>query len=219
MGWLRKLFTKDKKMSLKEKSYEEIVEFLQDKDFQWLKGEQMGNIEKYKSVEADEATGMVFVNFRSGGRMNVELIQDYLDVFPSTGSNFDLQEFVEPTPVAITSTKKQQPINNSRSQAKNSVSSIELEDSPIYTLLKKQKPNWVSVNISLKLNLPTKNLYGILTSSFEDAETVVINYVTEGIDIDDIRAALSESILSYYDKKKTNMVSTEKHNHSDLDGE
>jgi hypothetical protein len=219
MGWLRKLFTKDKKMSLKEKSYEEIVEFLQDKDFQWLKGEQMGNIEKYKSVEADEATGMVFVNFRSGGRMNVELIQDYLDVFPSTGSNFDLQEFVEPTPVAITSTKKQQPINNSRSQAKNSVSSIELEDSPIYTLLKKQKPNWVSVNISLKLNLPTKNLYGILTSSFEDAETEVINYVTEGIDIEDIRAALSESILSYYDKKKTNMVSTEKHNHSDLDGE
>jgi hypothetical protein len=219
MGWIRKLFTKDKKMSLKEKSYEEIVEFLQDKDFQWLKGEQMGNIEKYKSVEADEATGMVFVNFRSGGRMNVELIQDYLDVFPSTGSNFDLQEFVEPTPVAITSTKKQQPINNSRSQAKNSVSSIELEDSPIYTLLKKQKPNWVSVNISLKLNLPTKNLYGILTSSFEDAETEVINYVTEGIDIEDIRAALSESILSYYDKKKTNMVSTEKHNHSDLDGE
>jgi hypothetical protein len=219
MGWLRKLFTKDKKMSLKEKSYEEIVEFLQDKDFQWLKGEQMGNIEKYKSVEADEATGMVFVNFRSGGRMNVELIQDYLDVFPSTGSNFDLQEFVEPTPSAITSTKKQQPINNSRSQAKNSVSSIELEDSPIYTLLKKQKPNWVSVNISLKLNLPTKNLYGILTSSFEDAETEVINYVTEGIDIEDIRAALSESILSYYDKKKTNMVSTEKHNHSDLDGE
>jgi hypothetical protein len=162
---------------------------------------------------------MVFVNFRSGGRMNVELIQDYLDVFPSTGSNFDLQEFVEPTPSAITSTKKQQPINNSRSQAKNSVSSIELEDSPIYTLLKKQKPNWVSVNISLKLNLPTKNLYGILTSSFEDAETEVINYVTEGIDIEDIRAALSESILSYYDKKKTNMVSTEKHNHSDLDGE
>ena len=60
------------------------------------------------------------------------------------------------------------------------------------------------MNISLKLNLPTKNLYGILTSSFEDAETEVINYVTEGIDIEDIRAALSESILSYYDKKKTN---------------
>ena len=219
MGWLRKLFTKDKKMSLKEKSYEEIVEFLQDKDFQWLKGEQMGNIEKYKSVEADEATGMIFVNFRSGGRMNVELIQDYLDVFPSTGSDFTLQEFIEPTPAAITSPKKQQPASGSRAQAKNSVSSIELEDSPIYTLLKKQKPNWVSVNISLNLNLPTKNLYGILTSSFEDAETEVINYVTEGIDIEDIRAALSESILSYYDKKKTNMVSTEKHNHSDLDGE
>ena len=140
MGWLRKLFTKDKKMSLKEKSYEEIVEFLQDKDFQWLKGEQMGNIEKYKSVEADEATGMIFVNFRSGGRMNVELIQDYLDVFPSTGSDFALQEFIAP-PASISTPQKRQPASGSRSQAKNSVSSIELEDSPIYTLLKKQKPN------------------------------------------------------------------------------
>jgi hypothetical protein len=75
--------------------------------------------------------------------------------------------------------------------------------------LKKQKNNWVNVNISLKLNLPSKNLYGVLTSSFEDADTEIVNFVTEGVDIDEIKAALGESILSYYDKKK-NLVSSDK---------
>jgi hypothetical protein len=213
MNWLKKLFIKEKKMSLKDKSYEELVIFLQDKDFQWLKGDQMGNIEKYKSIENDENTGMTFLNFRSGGRMNVELIQDYLDVYPATQTDLTLQQHDEV--VAVLPPKNQAPTQAVRAQSKNTVSSIELEESPIYTLLKKQKPNWVSVNISLKLNLPTKNLYGILTSSFEDAEGEVIDYVTEGIDIDDIRSALSDSILSYYDKKKTNMVNTEKQNQND----
>lgn len=213
MNWLRKLFIKEKKMSLKDKSYEELVEFLQDKDFQWLKGDLMGNIEKYKSIENDENTGMTFLNFRSGGRMNVELIQDYLDVYPAIQTDLTSQQNNEV--VLLSPSKNQVTPGLAKAQSKNTVSSIELEDSPIYTLLKKQKPNWVSVNISLKLNLPTKNLYGILTSSFEDAESEVIDYVTEGIDIDDIRSALSDSILSYYDKKKTNMVNTEKQGQND----
>ena len=217
MDWLRKLFAKGKKMSLKDKSYDELVEFLHNKDFQWLKGDQMGNIERYKGVEAD-STGMTFVSFQSGQRMNVELLNEYMDFFPASENDYGFQSEIP------TSTPKQIPQHGQQATPlkplqKNIVSSIELEDSPIYTLLKKQKPNWVAVNISLKLNLPTKNLYGILTSSFDDAETEVIDYVTEGIDIEDIRSALSESILSYYDKKKTNMVNTEKHNHTDSNGE
>lgn len=213
MDWLRKLFNKERKMSLKDKSVEELVIFLQDKDFQWLKGDLMGNIEKYKSIENDENTGMTFLNFRSGGRMNVELIQDYLDVYPATQTDLTSHQSDEIILISPSKNLAHSPVT--KAQTKNTVSSIELEESPIYTLLKKQKPNWVSVNISLKLNLPTKNLYGILTSSFDDAEGEVIDYVTEGIDIDDIRSALSDSILSYYDKKKTNMLNTEKQNQND----
>ena len=179
----------------------------------------MGNIERYKAVEADSGTGMTFVSFQSGGRMNVELLNEYLDVFPASKTDYGLQHDIPKPPAPKQITQQIQQETQLKSLTKNAVSSVELEDSPIYTLLKKQKPNWVAVNISLKLNLPTKNLYGILTSSFDEAETEVINYVTEGIDIEDIRSALSESILSYYDKKKTNMVNTEKHNHIDSDGE
>lgn len=216
MKWLEKLFRKKKEMSLKDKTLEEIEEFLQTKDFQWLKGDQMGNIERYKSIEKDEGTGMIFVNFASGGRMNVELIQDYMDIFPSQSVDY-LSQAVEIPKSPQLSQAQAQP-KQQTSKARNTVSAVELEDSPIYTLLKKQKPNWVNVSISLKLNLPTKNLHSVLTSSFEEAETEIVNYVTEGIDIEDIRAALADSILAYYDKKK-NVMSQEKTVGQNQDGE
>jgi hypothetical protein len=86
-----------------------------------------------------------------------------------------------------------------------------VEESPIYKLLKKQKPNWVNVNISLKLNLPTKSLYNVLVSSFEDADTEISNYVTEGVEIEDIRNAIAESIrTSFYETKKNSDLKTDK---------
>jgi hypothetical protein len=205
MKWLKQFFNKSKKMNWKEKSLEEIQEFFQTKDFQWLKGDQMGNIEKFKAIEKDESTGFTFICFRSGGRMNVDLVQEYMDVFPS--QNIDFASLASASPP-----QPKQPIGEKSTAVKsktNTVSSIQLSESPIYSLLKKQKNNWVNVNITLKLNLPSKNLYGVLTSSFEDADTEIINFVTEGVDIDDIKAALGESILSYYDKKK-NLVSSDK---------
>jgi len=205
MRWLQRLFSKSKKMNWKDKSLEEIQNFFQNKDFQWLKGDQMGNIEKFKSIEKDDSTGLIFISFRSGGRMNVELVEEYMDVFPS--QNIDFSAVATPNPQPSPQSKPDsstQPIKKS-----NSVSSIQLSESPIYSLLKKQKTNWVNVNITLKLNLPSKNLYGVLTTSFEEADREIVNFVTEGIDIDDIKSALGDSILSYYDKKK-NLVSSDK---------
>ncbi len=205
MGWLKRIFNKSKKMNWKDKSLEEIQNFFQTKDFQWLKGDQMGNIEKFKSIEKDESTGLIFISFRSGGRMNVELVQEYMDVFPS--QNIDFNAVATSNPHTPTQTKPD--ISSQPNKKTNSVSSVQLSESPIYSLLKKQKTNWVNVNITLKLNLPSKNLYGVLTTSFEEADREIVNFVTEGIDIDDIKSALGDSILAYYDKKK-NLVSSDK---------
>jgi transposase-like protein len=88
-------------------------------------------------------------------------------------------------------------------------------------LLKKQKENWVSVNITLKLNLPSKSLYNVLISSFDGAENEIIDYVTEGIDIEDIRAALGESISQHYEqsKKSTSQRIDKKESNIQEDGE
>jgi hypothetical protein len=201
MKWLKNIFSKKKKMNLQDKSIEELREDLSKMDYVWVKSDQMGNTEKYKDIEKDESTGMTFLTFNSGRRINLDLLNEYMDSFPA--SPVDFGKDIEPTSPdrinAIPST--QQDISPKRE--KNTVSSVQVEDSPIYTLLKKQKNNWVNVSISLKLNLPPKSLYSVLISSFDEAETEIVDYVTEGIDIEDIRAALGESILAYYDKNKS----------------
>ena len=183
-------------MDLKEKTLPEIKDELSKVDFQWIKGDKMGNVEKFDGVLQDEATGMTFVNFKGGGRINLELLEEYLDTFPATKVDFDDTQISPDVPVNVLPNEVQpQPASPKR----NTVSSVALEESPIYKLLKQQKENWVNVNISLKLNLPPKSLFNVLISSFDSANEEIINYVTEGIDIEDIRAALAESITSYYD--------------------
>ena len=48
------------------------------------------------------------------------------------------------------------------------------------------------------MNLPSKDLFGVLSSSFEDAEKEIINFVLDGVDIEDIKLALAESIKKNY---------------------
>lgn len=195
------IFNKKKnKMNFSEKTLEEIEIELKNLDFQWIKGESMGSIEKFKEVVQDGP--LRFVVFQNGGRMNVDLISEFMDTFPASQVRFDSNHpvLVPPTPESISQVKK---------SAVNSIDygsspSPGIDESPIYKLLKKQKPNWVNVNISLKLNLPTKSLYNVLINSFEDAESEIASYVTEGVEIEDIRNAIAESIKnSFYETKKT----------------
>lgn len=185
-------------MDLKEKTLPEIKEELSKYDFQWIKGDKMGNVEKFLDIIPDDSTGMTFVKFIGGGRINIELLEEYLDKFPATKVNFKEEPIAEK--VLKQHVQENYPSNTSPKQpSRNSISSIELEESPIYKLLKQQRENWVNVNITLKLNLPPKSLYNVLISSFDSADDEIINYVTEGIDIEDIRAALADSVSNYYD--------------------
>ena len=205
-------------MSFAEKSLEEIDAELKNSDFQWIKGEQAGMIEKYAGIE--ETNGMKFLNFQGGGRVNLEILREFMDIFPSTPVQFE--------ELNVPKSNSPVPPQPSSSSKKGSVNSVDygktvqvgVEESPIYKLLKKQKPNWVNVNISLKLNLPTKSLYNVLISSFEDAEVEIASYVTEGVDIEDIKEAIAESIrTSFYEAKKSSSTSQTKKQIQTIDDE
>ena len=61
----------------------------------------------------------------------------------------------------------------------------------------------VEVSIKIKLNLPPKELYSVLSVSFDDAEKEIIDFVLDGVDIEDIKASLARSIKkSYYEKSE-----------------
>jgi hypothetical protein len=189
------IFSKKKnKMSFENKSLEELELDFKNSNFQWIKGENLGTVERFESVSQEGQ--MKFLNFQGGGRINLEILREYIDVFPAPPVQFDAvpppasQTIPQPERGKVTSVNYGSPVSG-------------VEESPIYKLLRKQKANWVNVNISLKLNLPTKSLYNVLISSFEDAESEIANYVTEGVDIEDIKEAIAESIkTSFYETKK-----------------
>ena len=201
------IFKKKKKMSFDDKTLEEIEVELKNSNFQWIKGENMGMIEKFAGVS--QQGDLKFVNFQGGGRMNLAIISEFMDIFPASPIQFDSNPSPQPQP-----TSQPQP---NQPQTKGKVNSVNygepeigIEESPIYKLLKKQKPNWVNVNISLKLNLPKKSLYDVLITSFEDAEAEIANYIVEGVEIEDIKAAIAESIrTSFYAAKKNSPTTKE----------
>jgi hypothetical protein len=189
---------KPKRMNLAEiKTIDEVKALYNNMEFQWIKGDDVGAIESYKNVTS--VGDDFFLEFNSGKRMNVNLVDEFLMYYPAPPKQ-DLgikAEFVEVSkPSSVTS------IIYNDTPTRN-----EFEESPIYKLLKKQKKNSVEVGIKLKLNLPSKELYGVLSSSFEDAEKEIIDFVLSGVDIDDIKASLADSIKrTYYvseDKKET----------------
>lgn len=182
---------KIKKMEVNEQSMQDSFNRYSVLDFQWIKGDDISNVEKFKSVTTNGEN--VFIEFQSGKKINADLVAEYFVTFPASDVDF----VKNPTPA--------QPKLLPSLTKNSSVTSIVYEseqdkkDSPIYNLLKKQKNNSVEVSIKIKLNLPPKELYSVLLGSFDDAESEIIQFVLDGIDIEDIKISLAESIKrSYY---------------------
>ena len=190
LKWFKKKNKNTTQMpSLSESSIEELIGRFCPMEFEWIKGDYASTREAFKSISDDG--GMKFIIFMSGKRINVDLLDEFMIYFPA------------PPKQAL---PPQQPAKSQQAQKNSSVTSIVYddpgqtmsEDSPIYKLLQKQKKNPVEVGIKLKLNLPSKDLYTVLSSSFEDAEREIIDFVLDGVDIEDIKRALAESIKKNY---------------------
>ena len=195
---LSKLFKrkeKKNKMEINEQTIEETRSHYSGLDFQWIKGDDMSMVEKYKDLAVNG--DLLFVVFQSGKRMNVELINEFMVTYPALPVDISLP----------TITSLDAPVHTNAPAS--AVTSIIYEDqknsntdSPIYKLLKKQKKNLVEVSIKIKLNLPPKDLYTVLSGSFDDAEKEIIDFVLDGVDIENIKASLANSIKkSFYNEK------------------
>jgi len=189
---LKKIIRKKSKME----NVEEIDIELLDKElspflYKWTKGDNDGQVCEYENLFRDATSGIVWINFKDGSRINYDLMNDYMmQVDPSSIVNQDQLS------LPVNNTLQSSPIRNvmvSDNQPKNKVA-----DNPIVSLLQKQKPNWVEVSINLKLNLPTKNLYNVLSSSFDDAEDEIIEFVVRDLDIEVIKDSLRINIKDIY---------------------
>ena len=158
--------------------------------YKWTKGDNSGSVSEYESVFKDPTTGIIWINFRGGTRINYNLLNEYMmQIEPSA--------IIHNEPIS----QNNLPIKNVMlSESKAKVPDLE---NPIVSLLQKQKPNWVEVGINLKLNLPTKSLYNVLTSSFDDAEEEIIEFVVRDLDIEIIKESLRINIKDIYKSNGT----------------
>lgn len=183
-------------MSLSEiKTIEDLKREYQGMEFQWIKGDMISGIEKYKGISAEGET--FFILFESGRRMNISLLDEFMMYYPEPPklNNVIPQERPE---ISFPETSNKKSTVTSISYEVSGQDSYIKEESPIYKLLKKQKRNPVEVSIKIKLDLPSRELYGVLSESFEDAEGEILSFILDGVDIDDIKKSLSESIMKNY---------------------
>jgi hypothetical protein len=163
----------------------ELTPFL----YKWTKGDNDGQVCEYENIFKDPTSGIIWINFKGGTRINYDLMNDYM-------MQVDPSSIVNQLPLPIDNTIQSSPVRNvmvSDNQPNNKIS-----DNPIVSLLQKQKPNWVEVSINLKLNLPTKSLYNVLSSSFDDAESEIIEFVVRDLDIEVIKDSLRINIKDIY---------------------
>jgi len=189
---IKKLLFKKNTMSQEEISVDSLNQKFKNHDFQWIKGENMMNTVSFSHASNDGED--FFLNFRGGGRINYNLLEDYMTWFPSS------------MPVAISPVEVHETNKPQISQA--SITSIQYEDgpakrmqameSPIYSLLSRQKKNPVEIQLKIKVPLPSKDLFNVLISSFDDAEQEIIQFIVDSIDIEDITNTLSKSIRENY---------------------
>lgn len=179
-------------MEVREKNLEDLEKKYRGMLFEWIKGDLSGSTNTFREVK--KIGDNFFIEFEEGGRINEDLVDEYTLFYPSP---------VAGLPVASSTPPVEKSSSVTSIVYNESPSSLD-PDSPIYTLLRKQKKNMVGISIKIELNLPSKELYGVLSSSFEDAESEIIKFVLDGVDIEDIKKSLSESIRkNYYSSKSS----------------
>lgn len=165
-----------------------LTEIFKDHDFQWIKGENLMETESFGNVV--DSGGEFFINFKSGRRINYSILEEYLTWYPSPQKKevVNTQQNVQQKQTEITSVK----FMDSKNQESRS------SDSPIYNLLARQKKKDVEIGINIKVPLPSKDLFNVLVSSFDDAENEIIQFIIDSIDLEEIRKTLSRSIRENY---------------------
>ena len=178
----------NQKMVENKQTTASLTETFVNHDFQWVKGDNFMEIESFESVV--DNGGEFFINFKSGRRINHALLEEYLTWIPAPQK----KEVVNPPPNVQ---QKQTEITSVKfMDSKNQESSS--SDSPIYNLLARQKKKDVEIGINIKVPLPSKDLFNVLVSSFDDAENEIIQFIIDSIDLEEIRKTLSRSIRENY---------------------
>tara|TARA_R110000772_G_scaffold55472_18_gene126624 strand:+ start:4349 stop:4882 length:534 start_codon:yes stop_codon:yes gene_type:complete len=161
----------------------QAVEEKQEKKYQWIKGERTTEVVQ---VASDQQDGK-WLYFTDGTRINPNLINEFLMEVPLSAS-VGLQ-----APVTQVN-----PVNQPVITVEN-VPQVVVKEPSIMgkMIMKMSKKNVVNVPIQININIPTPQLYAMLSDGMEedDLNEEIMAVVSEQIEINKLKEYINESVL------------------------
>jgi hypothetical protein len=156
------------------------------KRLQWIKGDKIGNVEVIESESAE------WVTFQSGGRISKSILGEFM---MDIGNGDPIIDNVNNELTKVVNAKPTPPTEPVRPTA---------TETPIMSLFKKmENTENHSLNFSVNISIPGKDVYNILAKSFGDdvikdtLEEYIINQLTDEVLKDAIQESITDTITSF----------------------
>jgi hypothetical protein len=149
--------------------------------YQWIKGDKVGTVEHYSSHDTE------WVYFRSGGRINVNVLPEFM--LPAEGD----------TPMDISITKSK-PEPRQREIIQNQKKE---DNGPVKALLNQATKEKLQFSYRFDLDIPKATVYNLIKESFEvDVDSIVVDMLMLHIDKNELHKQVKEQvktqILKFY---------------------
>ena len=187
-----------------EKDLSELKEEYGKYSYQWIKGDNLSMTQHYSDIveEGDKR----YIIFTDKSRISLDLLDEYM-IKVERGFEEGIKLNLNSIETIKETVQVEEDFTRNKGVKTRDISyesiGVKSSDSPIFSLLSKQKENWVDVDLKLTINLPPKSLWDVLMGSFDDAEKDILEYVTKDLDIEVVRQSLRESIKEIYKKNKS----------------
>jgi len=158
--------------------------------WQWIKGDESGNVITFKDEGAE------WITFNEGGRIATELRDEFLQQLDSdiAGEYINTSNAIDPLNIGGAAT----PNNTQPTEI------LEKVKSPIRILFDKQKKNnKVKLILEFPINIPSIEIYDLMSTSFDSEEVneELQSFILDQLSKDEISDCLFNSIISLIQSK------------------
>lgn len=171
--------------------------------YQWVKGDRIGEIVEWEGNIVND--GANFLIFKDGSRGNESLIGDYFLEIPSREEPFFDMSMAAPSPNTLPRES-----NPPLTRAPNEFTQLEnFEAKPqpvsaISKLLNDSKKSKTTLKLTIITDIPPTELMKVLSESYDDGEKQVLDYLSENVNVSDVKNQIAKQIWEQvFTKKKS----------------
>ena len=157
--------------------------------WQWIKGDESGNVITFKDEGAE------WITFNEGGRIATELRDEFLQQLDSdiAGEYINTSNAIDPLNVGGA------PRSTQEITGDVIIPALDTTPSPIRILFDKQKKNnKVKLILEFPINIPSIEIYDLMSTSFDENEVnkELHLFILDQLSSDDIAKSVEDSIKS-----------------------